>query len=84
MTSREMEVCLYIRESLPVTCLFNTYFKECLILEVYISNKKGYVISPCRLTNQATDEFNLFMFILKKLLADISYRNRNRNFETPF
>ena len=27
-------VCAYIRETLSVRCLFNTYFKECLILEV--------------------------------------------------
>ena len=27
-------VCAYIRETLSVRCLFNTYFKKCLILEV--------------------------------------------------
>ena len=37
-------VCAYIRESLPVWCLCNTYLQECLIVEISINNKKGYVI----------------------------------------
>ena len=39
------DVCAYIRESLPVRCLSNAYLQECLILEIYINNKKGYVVS---------------------------------------
>ena len=38
-------VCAYIRELLPVRCLSNTYLQECLILEISINNKKGYVVS---------------------------------------
>ena len=37
-------ICAYIRESLPVSCLFNTYFKECLILKVCINNKRVCII----------------------------------------
>ena len=37
--------CAYIRESLPVRCLSNAYLQECLILEISINNKKGYVVS---------------------------------------
>ena len=31
-----------IRESLAVRCHSNMYFKECLILEISINNKKGW------------------------------------------
>ena len=34
-------VCAYIRESLPARCLFNTYLKICLILEVSMNKKKS-------------------------------------------
>ena len=37
-------VCVYFKESLPVSCLCNPYLKECLILEASINNKKGYVL----------------------------------------
>ena len=45
-------VCAYIRELLPVRCLFNTYLKEYLILEVCINSKKEYVISLNRSPSQ--------------------------------
>ena len=38
-------VCAYIKESLPVRCLFNKYLKKCLILGVCVDNKEGYAIS---------------------------------------
>ena len=33
-------VCAYIRETLLMRCLFDTYLKKCLILEACINNKK--------------------------------------------
>ena len=36
--------CPYVREFLPVHNFSNSYLKECLTLEVTISNKKSYVI----------------------------------------
>ena len=45
-------VCAYIKKSLPVRCLSNTYLQECFILEISINNKKRYAFSlyrsPCR------------------------------------
>ena len=41
-------VCAYVRESLPVRNLSNSYLSECLTLEVTISNRKGYVITLYR------------------------------------
>lgn len=63
------EVCTYIRESLPVRCFYNTYLKECLILEVCINNIKGYVISLYSSLNQIMDDFDLFMLNLGKLFT---------------
>ena len=36
-------VCVYFKESLPVTCLPKKYSKECLIFQVSNNNKRGYV-----------------------------------------
>ena len=41
-------VCACFKESLPVSCLSNPYLKECLIFEVSINNKRGYVVSMYR------------------------------------
>ena len=43
-------------------------------MEVYIDNKKGYVISLYRCPSQIADEFDLFMLNLKSMLSDISNR----------
>ena len=43
-------VCVYFKKSLPVSCLPNSYLKECLILEVSINKNRGYVISRYRFT----------------------------------
>ena len=37
-------VCAHVREPLPVRNFSNSYFSECLTLEVTISNKTGNVI----------------------------------------
>ena len=64
-------VCAYIRESLPARCLSNTYLQECLILEISINNKKGYVVSIYRCPTQTPDEFDSFINSLVKLVIDI-------------
>ena len=68
-------VCVYFKESLPVKCLSNSYLKECLILEVSINNKRGYVVSWYRSPNQTSDEFESFITNLEKIVADISRSN---------
>ena len=42
---KEVVVCAHFKKSLPVRCLPNSYLKECLILEVSINNKRGYIVS---------------------------------------
>ena len=68
-------VCVYFKESLPVKCLSNSYLKECLILEVSINNKRGYVVSLYRSPNQTPDEFDSFITNLEKIVVDISRSN---------
>ena len=36
-------VCAYFRESLPVRVMPNHYLSECLILEINLKRKKGYL-----------------------------------------
>ena len=40
--------CVYLKKSLPVSCLPNPYLKECLIFEVSINNRRGSVVSIYR------------------------------------
>ena len=64
-------VCAYIRKSLPVRCLSSAYLQECLILEISINNKKGYVVSLYRSPSQTPDEFDSFINNFEKLISDI-------------
>ena len=68
-------VSVYLKESLSVRCLPNSYLKECLILEVSINNKRGYVFSLYRSSSQTSDEFDSFINHLEKILVDISSSN---------
>ena len=63
-------VCAYIRESLPVRCIGNAYLQECLILEISINNKKGYVASLYPSPGQTPDEFDSIINDLEKLIID--------------
>ena len=68
-------VCAYVRESFPVWVVPNHHLRECLILEVNVRNKKGYLVSLYRSPNQNPDEFELFLTNLENLLVDITNRN---------
>ena len=58
----------YIWESLPIKYLSNAYIQECLILEISINNKNGYVVSMYRSPSQTADESNLFINNLEKFV----------------
>ena len=66
---------VYFKEFLPVRCLSNSYLKECLILEVSINNKRGYVALLYRSPSQTSDEFDSFITNLEKNVVDISRSN---------
>lgn len=45
---RTRGVCAYFRESLPIRFISKSHLNECLILEVSVSNEKGYEVSLYR------------------------------------
>ena len=63
-------VCIYYKESLAVCIVIITSLTECLVCEVTIQSKKGYVavvhISP----SQSTSEFESFLSGLEDLLSN--------------
>ena len=64
-------VWVYFKESLSVGSVTSLYIKECLLLEVFIQNKKSYVVSLYRSPSQAQDQFNEFFLNFEQLLCDI-------------
>ena len=48
---------------------------ECLVLEINIQNKKGFVISLYRLPNQRKDEFDQFLLNFEQLMSDRMIQN---------
>ena len=55
--------------------LASPYLEECLILEVYINSKKGYMISLFWSPSETPKEFDSYINGCKKLVVDISSRN---------
>ena len=72
---KRVGVCAYFRESLPVRVVPSHNLSECLILEVNLKNKKGYLVSLYCSPNQDPDDFDLFLTNLENLLADITSRH---------
>ena len=66
---------VYFKESLPVNCLTYPYLKQCLIFEVSINNKRGYVVSMYHSTSETSDDFNSFTTNLEKLVVYIFSSN---------
>ena len=65
-------LCPYVRESMPVRNFKNSYLRECLTLEVIISNKNGYVVTLYRSPRQTSDKLDFFITNLEKLLIIIT------------
>ena len=51
-------VSIYFKEHLAVRLISPLNLNECLVLEINIQNKKGFVISLYRSPNQSKDEFD--------------------------
>ena len=43
---------------------------DCLIFEVSVKNKRGYVVSLYRLPSQTQDEFDIFLINFEQLIGD--------------
>ena len=65
--SKRGGVCIYYKESLPVRVINWPYFKEALILEMSF-NKKAIVSSIYRSPSQDSNQFELILSNLEKLI----------------
>ena len=65
---KRVGVCIYYKESLAVCIVNITSLTECLVFEVTIQNKKGFVAVVFRSPSQSTSEFESFLSGLEDLL----------------
>ena len=64
-------VCIHYTESLAVRVVNIISLTECLVYEVTMQSKKGYVTVEYRSTSQSTSEFESFLSGLEDLLSNI-------------
>ena len=68
-------VGIYFKETLAIRPAPTNSLKECLLLEVFIGNKKGFVLSLYRSLSQSREEFYDFLFSLGQLLSNMISQN---------
>ena len=68
-------MCIYYQESLAVQLVETNYLSECLLCEVSINNKKGYVTVLYRSPSQNSLEFDHFILNFEMVLSDINSSN---------
>ena len=68
-------VSIYFEEHLAVRPVSPLKLNECLVLEINIQNKKGFVISLYRSPNQSKDEFDQFLLNFEQLISDRMSQN---------
>ena len=66
-------VCIYYKESLAVHLVDITSLTECLVCEVTIQNKKGYVAVMYRSPSQSSIEFESFLSGFEDMLSSILF-----------
>ena len=66
---------IYFKETLAIRPVPINSLKECLLLQVFIANKKGFVLSLYRSPNQSQEEFYDFLFSLDQLLSNMISQN---------
>ena len=69
------DVCIYYQESFAVELVETNYLSECLLCEVSINNKKGYVTVLYRSPSQNSLEFDNFILNFEMVLSDINPSN---------
>ena len=71
MIRKGVVVCLYIKENLILRTLDVSYIAQCLLCEVTIENKKGYIVVLHRSPSQTDNEFHDFQYNFEKLLNQV-------------
>ena len=64
------EVSISFNEHLAVCPISPLNLDECLVLQINIQNKEGFVISLYRLLTQSKEEFNQFLLNFEQLIFD--------------
>ena len=68
-------ISIYFKEHLAVRSISPLNLSECLVLEINIQNKKGFVISLYPSPNQSKDEFDQFLLNFEQLVSDRMSQN---------
>ena len=68
-------VGIYFKETLAVQPVPTNSLKECLLLEGFIGNEKGVLLSLYRLPSQSQEELDDFLFSLDQLLSNMVNQN---------
>ena len=66
-------VRIYYKESLAVRLVDITSLPECLVCELTIQNKKGYVAVMCRSPSQSSIEFESFLSGFEDMLSSVLF-----------
>ena len=73
VTLRGGGVCFYYKESLPVRLVDITFLPECLVYEIKIQNKKGYVAIMYRSPSQSSIGFESFLTGFEHMLSSVLF-----------
>ena len=68
-------ISIHFKEHLYVRPVNPLNLHECLVLEINIQNKKGWVFSPYRSPSQSKDEFDQFLMNFEQLIFDRMIQN---------
>ena len=69
-------VCIYYKETLAIRFLdINSILSECLLCEINIDGKKGYLATLYRSPSQTQEDFETFLYQFEKLLLNINNKN---------
>ena len=68
-------VGIYFKETLAVQPAPTNSLKECLLLQGFIGNEKGVLLSLYRLPSQSQEELDDFLFSLDQLLSNMVNQN---------
>ena len=69
---RKDDVCLYYKEHLSLMQIEIPYFFQCILCELTIQNKVGYIAVIHRSPSESVNEFDDFLVNFEKLLNQIS------------
>ena len=64
-------VCLYFKDDLSLRQIETSYFSQCMLCELTIQNKVGYIVVIYHSPSQSATEFDNFLINFEKLLNHV-------------